>query len=74
MILSEQIVILFAGVSSGIISALVATLPSLKNNSGLPWLFIIVMTLAIVITGLSALLLSVRSVTNNSLITSLKKD
>jgi len=74
MILSEQMLILFAGVSTGIISAIVATLPSLKNNHDMPWLFMILMILAIVITGLVALLISVRSVTKNSLIASLKKE
>jgi putative ABC transport system permease protein len=74
MILSEQMLILFAGVSTGIISAIVATFPSLKNNHDMPWLFMILMILAIVITGLVALLISVRSVTKNSLIASLKKE
>ena len=74
MIVSEQILILFAGISSGIISALVATSPSIKNYPDIPWLFIIVMILTILITGLAALLLTVRSVTKNSLIASLKKE
>jgi ABC-type antimicrobial peptide transport system permease subunit len=74
MIVSEQILILFAGISSGIVSALVATSPSIKNYPDIPWLFIIVMLLAILLTGLSALLLTVRSVTKNSLISSLKKE
>ncbi|MGA2407956.1 MAG: FtsX-like permease family protein [Bacteroidales bacterium] len=74
IILSEQMLILFAGVSSGIISALVATLPSIKNNPDIPWLFMILMISAILITGLFTLLISVRSVTNDSLTESLKKE
>jgi putative ABC transport system permease protein len=74
MILRDQIMILIAGVSSGIISALVATSASIKNSPGIPWLFLIIMILAILFTGLAALLLSVRSVTKTSLISSLKKD
>jgi putative ABC transport system permease protein len=74
MIFSEQVLILFAGVSAGIVSALVATSPSIKNSPDIPWLFIFLMILAIVITGLFALSLSVRSVTKDSLITSLKKE
>jgi ABC-type antimicrobial peptide transport system permease subunit len=74
MILSEQVLILFAGVSSGILSALVATSPSIKNRPDMPWLMLIIMIVAIVIVGLVALLLSVRSVTKNSLIASLKKE
>ena len=74
MILSEQVLILFAGVSSGVISAMVATLPSLKNSPDIPWLFLIGMVAAILITGLITLAVSVRSVTKNSLIESLKKE
>ena len=74
MILSEQMLILFAGVTSGIISAIVATLPSIKNSPDIPWLFTIGMIGAILITGLFALLISVRSVTKNSLTASLKKE
>lgn len=74
MILSEQVLILLAGVTTGIVSALVATSPSLKNNPNIPWLFMIVMIMAIVITGLSTLYLSVRSVSRDSLITTLNKE
>jgi ABC-type antimicrobial peptide transport system permease subunit len=74
IILSEQILILFAGVSSGTISAVAATLPSMKNNPDIPWLSLILMILAIMITGLSALSYSLRSVTNSSLIASLKRE
>jgi ABC-type antimicrobial peptide transport system permease subunit len=74
MIFSEQLMIIIAGVSSGIISSLAATLPSLKDSPDMPWLLIILMILAIVMTGLVVLFLSVRSVTKNSLIASLKKE
>jgi ABC-type antimicrobial peptide transport system permease subunit len=74
MILSEQILILFAGVTSGVISALVATLPSVTNSADLPWLFLILMVSAIIVTGLAALVYSIRAVTNDSLTASLKKE
>jgi len=74
IILSEQILILFAGVTSGVISAVVATLPSLTNSADIPWLFLGVMVSAIIITGLTVLIISVRSVSNESLISSLKKE
>jgi ABC-type antimicrobial peptide transport system permease subunit len=74
MILSEQILILFAGVTTGIVSALFATMPSLKNNSGMPWVFMIVMTFTIVCTGLLSVYFSLRYVTGNALIESLKKE
>jgi ABC-type antimicrobial peptide transport system permease subunit len=74
IILSEQMVILFAGVTSGVISAIVATLPSVTNSPDISWLFLILMVLAIIITGLVALVYSVRAVTNDSLTASLKKE
>ena len=74
MILSEQLLILFAGVSTGIVSAIAATLPSVKNSPDLPWLFLSLMIICMVITGFLALALSVRSVTKNALIVCLKKE
>jgi putative ABC transport system permease protein len=74
MVLSEQVLILLAGVSSGIVSALLATSSSIMNNPDLPWLFIVLMVLAILITGLIVLFMSVRSITKNSLITILKTE
>jgi putative ABC transport system permease protein len=74
MIFSEQVFVLLAGVFTGVASAVVATLPSIKNNNQIPWLFMGLMILGIVITGVSALAISVRSVTYNSLVTSLRKE
>jgi ABC-type antimicrobial peptide transport system permease subunit len=74
MIFSEQLLIVLAGVSSGIISAVFATLPSLRNNSEVPWIFMIIVVMTIVVTGFIALLVSVRSVTSQSLTASLKKE
>jgi putative ABC transport system permease protein len=74
MILSEQLLILFAGVSAGVVSAMAATLPSIKNNPDLPWLYLSLMIICMVITGFLALVLSVRTVTKNALIACLKKE
>jgi hypothetical protein len=74
MILSEQMIILFAGVTTGMISAFIATSSSLKNRPDIPWIFLILIIFAIIITGLIAMLLSVRTVTKDSLIISLKKE
>jgi hypothetical protein len=74
MILSEQMIILFAGVTTGMVSAFIATSSSLKNRPDVPWLFLILIIFAIIITGLIAMLLSVRTVTKDSLIISLKKE
>ena len=74
MILSEQLLILFAGVSTGILSAIVATSDSIMNHGQIPWLFMLLMILALMITGSVVLAVSVQSVTNKSLIGSLKKE
>jgi putative ABC transport system permease protein len=74
IIINEQVVILLAGVSSGIISAIVATFPSLSDSHSIPWLFLSGMVVTITLTGLMAIILSVRSISGDSLITALKKD
>jgi len=74
MILSEMVRILFAGVLTGVISAIIATLPSLTNSPDIPWLYLMFMILAIVITGLVALIVAVKEITTDSLTSSLKKE
>jgi putative ABC transport system permease protein len=74
MIMSEQLLILFAGVVSGVVSALAATLPSISNNHEIPWLFLTIMVAAIIITGYLVLLLSLRSVHARSLRESIKSE
>jgi putative ABC transport system permease protein len=73
-IFSEQALILFAGVISGALSAIIATLPSLMSGQDIPWLYLMMMILVIAITGFVAIYLSVRSVSGTELISSLKKE
>jgi putative ABC transport system permease protein len=73
MLLIEQLQILIAGVTAGIISAIVATYPSIFASPDIPWLFLGIMVLLIVLTGLGAILISVRTISAHSLILSLKK-
>jgi ABC-type lipoprotein release transport system permease subunit len=73
-LLNEQVVILSAGIISGVLPALVATLPSLRSDQDIPWLYLSLMVVIIAITGLSAVLISLRSVSGTSLIASLKKE
>ena len=74
MIFNEQINILAAGILTGLISAIIATMSSLKGGSEIPWTFLIIMTTSVFLTGLIALSISVRAIKNESLITSLRKD
>lgn len=73
-ILSEQIKILIAGVISGSLSAIAATLPSLMGGKDIPWFYLLLMILVITITGFAAIYLSVKQVSGNELISSLKKE
>jgi putative ABC transport system permease protein len=74
MILTEQMIILIAGIISGVIPAVVSTLPTLMNNRGIPWLYLLLMITAIAATGSAALFTSVRTITGKALSASLKKD
>jgi ABC-type antimicrobial peptide transport system permease subunit len=73
-ILSEQVLILSAGVISGALSAIVATLPSLMGGQEIPWIYLIGMIMVIMLTGFLAIYLSVKQVSGIELIASLKKE
>jgi ABC-type antimicrobial peptide transport system permease subunit len=72
--LGEQIFILFAGISAGILPAFLATWPSLSSLSDLPWNYIIVMIISVSAAGLTAIFLSMRVVDRTSLIRSLRRE
>jgi hypothetical protein len=74
MIFSEQLLLLTAGVSTGVISALFASWPSISQNADIPWLLMLAMITAIFLAGISALYLALRPITRQSLIGSLKKE
>ena len=74
IILSEQILILFAGIFTGSVSAIIATISSITSGSEIPWIFLLIMILSVFFTGLIALAISVRTITNDSLIASLRKE
>jgi putative ABC transport system permease protein len=66
--------ILLYGIFTGIISALVATRPSLLNDSDLPWKSVVVMILLVLVTGFAALAASVKSISKDTLINRIRKD
>jgi putative ABC transport system permease protein len=74
MMFRDQVLILSAGIFTGTISAITATLPSLKSSSSIPWVFLIIMIISVFLTGLLTLALSVRTVKNDSLISALRKE
>ncbi|MBK9390151.1 MAG: ABC transporter permease [Bacteroidetes bacterium] len=73
-ILIDQIIILVWGIITGTVSAIFATLPSLKSSDGMSFYLIITMVLAIFLTGLVILYISVNKVKSTNLLIQLKKD
>jgi ABC-type antimicrobial peptide transport system permease subunit len=74
MIFSEQLLILIAGIITGVLPAIVATLPSLRSGHDIPWQFLVMMIILIFAVGSAAVLVSLRSLTEGSLVQSLKKE
>ena len=74
ILFAEQALMLLAGTLTGFVSALVATRPSLVQNSDVPWKTILIMVLLIIITGLTALAVAVRSIRRDSLIAQIRKE
>ena len=74
MIFREQLLILLAGLFIGIISAIMATLPSVRSGSEMPWMFIIIVTTAIFTAGALTLLFVARSIAAAPVISSLRKE
>lgn len=74
MILSEQLQIMLAGISTGLASGLIATIPSLRNYSDIPFILMLVMIAAMLAAGIAALFLALRPITGSSLIAGLRKE
>jgi putative ABC transport system permease protein len=74
MILTEQVLILMAGLLTGIISPVIATLPSIRSGSDMPWLSLTIISVFITLIGLLTLFNSVKSINQSSLITSLRRE
>jgi putative ABC transport system permease protein len=74
LIMSEQIFILFSGLFTGLFSAIPATLPTIRSGAEVPWIFLVIMIVSVLLTGLIVLLLSVRTIENGALISTLRKE
>ncbi|NSW93633.1 MAG: hypothetical protein HPY62_02870 [Bacteroidales bacterium] len=74
MLSREHLTILTAGIFTGLISAVVATLPSINSDKDLPWLTIALMILLVVITGLTAIMASVKKISSDSLISQIRRE
>ena len=73
-ILSDQILILIAGIITGTLSGLAATWPSLRAGNSIPWKILFFMVIAIFATGFISLLVSVRKIENKSLVNQLRRE
>jgi hypothetical protein len=74
MIFLEQLLIMLAGISTGLVSGMIATMPSMRNYSDIPFLLMIGMIAAMLAAGVAALNLALRPITSNSLIAGLRKE
>lgn len=74
MIFRDHSLILVAGILTGVVSALLATRPSIAGNASIPWTTIAGMIFLILLTGLAALAISVRSVKKDDLIARIRKE
>ena len=71
---SDLLLILISGIILGILSALLATFPSIQNSIVVSWKILVITILSILITGVAVLLISVRTIKSESLINGLRKD
>ena len=74
MIIKDQIRILSGGIVTGAFPALLATLPSLRSGTDIPWVLFIIMVFSIFTVGFISLLLAVRRIEAGSLISALRKE
>lgn len=74
IVLGDYILVLFWGICTGVVSAIAATLPSLKSGNALPWSTLFIIIAALMVTGISALLLSVKNIKTGSLVSILRKE
>lgn len=74
IIFSEQSLILFAGLIIGIISAVLATLPSVRSGADVPWIFLLLVSISVIAAGLTALLIAIKNIKGESIISALRKE
>jgi putative ABC transport system permease protein len=72
IVFRDNIIILVWGLATGIFSALSATLPSLNSGNKMPWASLAFLIIALIISGTTALLLAINSISNRSLVTYLR--
>jgi putative ABC transport system permease protein len=74
MIFKEQLFILFTGIFSGIISAVLATLPSVRSGADVPWKLLLIVSVSIIMAGSAALMVAIKNIKGESIISALRKE
>ncbi|HUX97600.1 MAG TPA: ABC transporter permease [Bacteroidales bacterium] len=73
-IIIDQLIVLVWGIITGTVSAIIATLPSLRNSDVMSYKLLLIMIIAILLTGLAILYLSVNKVKRTNLLDQIRKD
>ncbi len=73
-LVTDQIIILIWGVITGTTSAIIATLPSLRNSNGISLTLLLLMISAVTVVGLAVLYRSVNKIKSGNLVLNLRKD
>jgi ABC-type antimicrobial peptide transport system permease subunit len=73
-LITDQVLILLWGVIAGTLSAIIATLPSLRNNNGISLSLLLLMTSAVIVVGLAVLFRSVNRIKSGNLVLHLRKE
>jgi putative ABC transport system permease protein len=71
-LINDELIIMFWGIVTGSVSALTATLPSLSSGISFPVTTILIMLILISAAGLSAILLVIRGIKQNNLVSQLR--
>ena len=74
MLFREHIALLLAGIMSGTVPAVVATIPSLDAGNGTSVIIVLVLITLMFLAGTIATILALRSVTREKIVTALRRD
>jgi putative ABC transport system permease protein len=72
IVFRDNFIILGWGLATGIIAAFAATLPSLESGNAMPWLSLVLLITAMIVTGIVALLFAIRGISSRSLVANLR--
>jgi ABC-type lipoprotein release transport system permease subunit len=74
LLYNEQAYILVAGLLTGIVSSVISTLATISTGAGLPWTSLIILVLALPLTGFTAIAASVSGIKTRKLVAELRNE